>query len=54
MGQVNNSLSRTESEQSSNQNRKLHITFHNPNTADETAKYLVKAIVKDLVKKEED
>jgi len=32
-----------------NTSRQLHITFHNPNTTEETAKYLAKAIAKNLL-----
>lgn len=29
--------------------RQLHITFHNPNTTEETAKFLAKLLVKSLM-----
>lgn len=31
-----------------NRTRQLHINFHNPNTTEDTAKYLSKLIVKNL------
>ncbi len=31
-----------------NRTRQLHITFHNPNTAEDTARYLAKLIITNL------
>ena len=39
-------------EESHNKNHHLHITFHNPNTVEETVKYLAKEVAKTLVEQE--
>jgi len=44
-----NNPSPNQTNQKYNASRQIHITFHNPNTTEETAKYLAKAIVKNLL-----